>query len=487
MWLGCACSANEDSAASDPASDAGTHDAAPLILGEPEVVLYAEQPMVVDLRLATSEPATATVRVPADLGVRSETLGTSTAPELRLRGLAPGTTHTIEVTAEAGERSETRSLEIETLPASFGHLSSFSIAGQSDSSAYLLFDLSNFPLTTLSGLFAVDMSGTTRFYLPMHGKAQGAISIPAGLRLRDDGTLLFLQDHELRVVDEMGSDVLRYSDDQLGTTGMHHDVIELPNGNFLVVAFSFRDVFYPDENLTRLVAGDAIHEVTPAGDVVWTWDTFDHLDPLRTREGFELTVGHPETGDPGADWTHGNGVVYSSEDDSILFSMRHQDWIVKISRASGEIEWRLGPGGDFALESGTWFHHQHSPEWQPDGTLLLYDNGVSNPDVADDEERSRPVVYELDFDAMVARQVWEEASEPFFTEIAGDVDRLANGNVLALDSAIPTDPLKPFDEVSVRWREIRRQDSSVVWSMTTGVGLFAYRTTVPARLPGERL
>jgi hypothetical protein len=31
--------------------------------------------------------------------------------------------------------------------------------------------------------------------------------------------------------------------------------------------------------------------------------------------------------------------------------------------------------GDFTLESGTWFFHQHSPEWQPDGSLLPYDNG----------------------------------------------------------------------------------------------------------------
>ena len=52
-----------------------------------------------------------------------------------------------------------------------------------------------------------------------------------------------------------------------------------------------------------------------------------------------------------------------------LFSLRHQSWVIKIDyqngTGSGNVLWRLGYQGDFALAQGSdpslWFSFQHFP------------------------------------------------------------------------------------------------------------------------------
>ena len=87
---------------------------------------------------------------------------------------------------------------------------------------------------------------------------------------------------------------------------------------------------------------------------VWVWRAFDHLDVNRHPYLFP-------------DWTHSNAVVYEP-DGSLLLSMRHQSWILKIDYANGsgggDVLWRLGPGGDFTLsdsDPAQWFYNQHYP------------------------------------------------------------------------------------------------------------------------------
>ena len=54
------------------------------------------------------------------------------------------------------------------------------------------------------------------------------------------------------------------------------------------------------------------------------------------------------------DWTHGNAVV-ETPDGALLYSCRHQDWLIKIDYAngvgSGDVIWRLGKEGDFTYDS----------------------------------------------------------------------------------------------------------------------------------------
>src|SRR5262249_33245113 len=88
------------------------------------------------------------------------------------------------------------------------------------------------------------------------------------------------------------------------------------------------------------------------------------------------------------DWTHSNAILYSSTDGNLLLSIRHQNWIIKIDYAdgkgTGDVIWRLGFGGDFALQGGTdptdWFTTQHGPSFTTETTagkfgLTVFDNG----------------------------------------------------------------------------------------------------------------
>jgi hypothetical protein len=458
---------------------------APELEVTPEVFTYPNQPMVVDVALRADTAIEATLQHATDPGVIVVPLPNPPDDDLwfRVRGLQPETDHELDFTATADGFSPaegTASFTTEQpLP---GFLPSFTVEGEGPGfGGYIMFDLLQFPGPGASGLFVIDSEGVTRWHLGLQDEVTGAEVVFAAAQLLDDGSVLYLRNHTLYVRDELGAEVIAIDDDEAGLTGLHHDVRLLPNGNFLALSFSFQDVEYDDLGLVN-VAGDVIAEITPDGDVVWTWDSFDHLDPQRRRDDFDALILNPTTLQPAFDWTHGNGIVYEPDTDSVILSLRHQDWILRIDRATGDVLWRLGEEGDFALGAGDWFFHQHSPQWQDDGTLLLYDNGVGNPNLPDDQEFSRAVRYALDVPGMEATLAWEDEAEDFTAVFAGDADRLPNGNILVTDSSIGL-----LDGMlHARIREVNEASSATpVWSITTDLDRFIYRGLPIDRLPGE--
>jgi arylsulfate sulfotransferase len=156
----------------------------------------------------------------------------------------------------------------------------------------------------------------------------------------------------------------------------HHDVLPLPNGH-LVLLGTYQRAF---SNLagttgTTEVIGDAIVDVDQNLNPDWVWNTFDHLNINRRPMNWP-------------DWTHSNGLLYSSDDHNLLLSMRHQNWIIKVNfldgTGSGAVMWRLGEGGDFKLVNATdptdWFYAQHGMNYFTPNTtgvfrIGLMDNG----------------------------------------------------------------------------------------------------------------
>ncbi len=118
--------------------------------------------------------------------------------------------------------------------------------------------------------------------------------------------------------------------------------------------------------------GDALVDVDQNFNPDWVWNTFDHLDINRRPMNFP-------------DWTHSNGMLYSSDDHNLLLSMRHQNWIIKINfldgTGSGDVMWRLGEGGDFKLV-GTpptptdWFYAQHGMSYFTPNTTGVFRIGM---------------------------------------------------------------------------------------------------------------
>ena len=161
----------------------------------------------------------------------------------------------------------------------------------------------------------------------------------------------------------------------LALGSLHHDVLELPNGHWILLATVSKSVTLTGSTSPTNVLGDVLIDVDQNSKPVWVWNSFDHLDVNRHPYLFP-------------DWTHSNALLYSADDHNLLLSMRHQNWIIKIDyqdgQGSGNILWRLGKDGDFKLVNGTdptdWFYAQHGMSFFTSNTtgvwkLGLMDNG----------------------------------------------------------------------------------------------------------------
>jgi hypothetical protein len=277
------------------------------------------------------------------------------------------------------------------------------------------------------------------------------------------GTILFnYPPFGIREIDLLGNTVADYTigpDGNRRTTALdpptpgrgtlHHEALVLPSGNVIalgerVVTLSARErrEICPEGGGRPFdLLDNTIIEFTPAGEVVNQWIVSDIVDPVE----------HPGSalcGPDGGlrDWAHTNAVVLDDEANALVVSSRNLDLVFAFryeaddDGPSGELLWSLGPEGSLELENGDPPYHQHAPELDGEGGLLLYDNGNDRPghSVHDrgDPLYSRAVQYELDLEAGTASQVWEhriadtERDAPVYAAFLGDANRLANGNVL---------------------------------------------------------
>ncbi|HUX43478.1 MAG TPA: aryl-sulfate sulfotransferase [Terracidiphilus sp.] len=221
----------------------------------------------------------------------------------------------------------------------------------------------------------------------------------------------------------------------------HHDLLALPNGHWILLASLYKSFNnLPGYPGTTNVLGDVVIDVDQNGQPVWVWNTFDHLDINRHPYLFP-------------DWTHGNALLYSADDHDLIFSMRHQNWVIKIDYAdgqgSGKILWRLGEGGDFTLQNGVdptdWFYAQHGPSFFSANTAGVFRLGVM--DNGDDRQLpggavcgttgepacySTASIYQVDESAMTATLVSQyKPPQSMYSYFGGDVRNLANGDMEA--------------------------------------------------------
>jgi hypothetical protein len=133
------------------------------------------------------------------------------------------------------------------------------------------------------------------------------------------------------------------------------------------------------------------------------------------------------------DWTHGNSVV-DTPDGALLYSCRHQDWLIKIDyrngAGNGDVIWRLGKDGDFTYDSTDpypWFSHQHDAAYEPGSrsTILLFDNGNTRLSV-DPTGASRGQAIELDEERRIARLVLN-ADLGVYSAALGSAQKLQDG------------------------------------------------------------
>jgi Arylsulfotransferase (ASST) len=79
---------------------------------------------------------------------------------------------------------------------------------------------------------------------------------------------------------------------------------------------------------------DYLAELTPSGQTVWEWRSWEHLDPVED--------GIAEVQSLRTLWALGNSVLELPDGD-ILVSYRPISKVIRIDRRTGEIVWKLGP------------------------------------------------------------------------------------------------------------------------------------------------
>jgi len=238
-----------------------------------------------------------------------------------------------------------------------------------------------------------------------------------------------------------------------------HDVQRLPNGGTAVIGLTERTV---NINGTPTdYVGNMIVVLDENFQVTWTWDAFDHLDVNRGPVLGEVvppggqgpTAAVPRL--PAVDWLHLNAESWSPADQNLVLSIRHQDWVIKIDYANGEgdghVIWRLGQGGDFAVNStdpNPWFSHQHNAHYIDNDTLILFDNGNTRR-ASDPTAHSRGQVWKLDEETMTATLV-VNADLGSYSGALGASQRLSNGDYsFTLGSNGPEPPRPPAHTIEV--------------------------------------
>ncbi len=314
----------------------------------------------------------------------------------------------------------------------------------------------------------------------------------------------------IREVDLAGNTIRQLSINDLQTkvqaagydfapAGFHHELLPLANGHVLVVVNVYKDVDgLPGSSGTVTVEGDAIIDLDENWNPVWSWNSFDFLDVSRHLAAITGTT---------LDWTHTNALVYSPNDGNLLVSMRHQSWILKIDynngAGSGNVLWRLGYQGDFALtqagaptdDPSLWFSFQHFPSLISQNgaqtSLAVWDNGDYR--VLDTQGAvclipgppdcySRATIFQVDESAKVANLEWAYAPG-LFSNWGGSVNQLENGDI-EFDVNSPLVP--PGPNIASEVQEVTQTSTpQLVWKMDIQLPTNAYRAyRVPSLYPG---
>ena len=229
---------------------------------------------------------------------------------------------------------------------------------------------------------------------------------------------------------------------------LHHDIIRLPNGNYLGLIETsslgpipigewtalFQNLGFLADGITPEFpwVGDKIVEWDKdSKEIVWSWNTFEHFNMSDFDElggtwneaYFNLHY----------DWTHANAIIFDEQENVIYLSSRHLSRITKIDYSTGNIIWNLGHqmnSGDVALGNDIGFSFQHSLQLLENGNLLTFDNGNLSQEFRDtDVPISRAIEVRIANESALVEWSYD-LPEDLFGFASGNAQKLNNGNVL---------------------------------------------------------
>jgi len=201
-----------------------------------------------------------------------------------------------------------------------------------------------------------------------------------------------------------------------------HEFLITPDDTALMTSYEVRtiDLTPVGGPPSGLAIGGVVQEVAlPSGRVLFEWRSLDHVPVEETHARWD---GHP------VDYFHVNSVGITA-DGNLLVSARNTWAVYKISRRTGNVQWRLGGRrSDFHMGPGTVFAWQHDAREHGENRFTIFDDGAM-PQV---EPQSRALLIELDPNRRTARLVrkWVHRPNRIVSRFMGNMQQLDNGNVL---------------------------------------------------------
>jgi arylsulfate sulfotransferase len=376
----------------------------------------------------------------SDLNSKSQTYGTKHS--INLFGLYPTYLNTIDLvfTNKSGIERKKITLKIQTneLPA---ELPSFEIIKQ--------YDLPNSNKMFLSELrnlvkmypFIVDCYGKIRWYY-----TGATATYKYAIQKLKNGNICYgsANENDIVEINMFGQLLNKWSVSPL-YYNVHHDVFEMPNGNFLVTVDKVGEITHED----YIIEIDRkTHKITNE------WD-LNKVLPKR------FTLNATDTND----WFHNNAVIYDNSDNSIIVSGQRQG-IVKLSW-DNKLIWILSsPKGwgrydSYLLKSNQasfeWCFGQHSPVLLPNKNLLLFDNGFGR-EYSNIKKYSRAVEYKINENNKTIEEIWQYGKErelELYSPIISNVDYNNENNRIMVTGSLDFE-LNYIDSLNIamKWKNL---------------------------------
>jgi arylsulfate sulfotransferase len=411
---------------------------------------YQANPLSALILFETAEPAKITVTV---TGKDPYSTFTYTNPdfsrhhEVPVLGLYAGKSNSVTLNVSfqnGGTESSQQNLQTEPLPYDFPTLTvQVSKPDKMEPGVDLMI-----PCFDTSYTYLLDANGDVRGYFSNRNFGHGT-----AMRLLQNGRLLVTGDvmklmpynmYDLWEMNLLGKVFVEYD----VPNGVHHDVVELSNGDFLAASNN------KDMPLKYGTREDTVIRIDRSTGAVK-----DEYSLRQILEDTRSPYNHFDPGvinSPNRDWAHLNAVNLDENEDSIIASLAIQSAVVKFSANTGKIAWILGPHDGWSAKyqpyllnpvgsNFEWAWGQHAAKVLPDTDgipntidILLLDNGQNRSftqaaAVSPANNYSRAVIYRIDEAKMTVEQVWEygkELGSGAYSTFLGNADFLKQtGNI----------------------------------------------------------
>ena len=270
----------------------------------------------------------------------------------------------------------------------------------------------------------------------------------------------------------------------------HHDIEYNPiNNTFLTLQEYVKTV-----NGTQILF-DKIVELDASGNILWSWDTYDHI-PLSEADPFGPTASY--NGSTVMDFTHSNALEWDYNSSVVYLNCRHINTFYKINQTTSNLIWACGEYGNFTLLAGNgtqvpslWYHSHGTYQVSPN-VFVMFDNDFDNETNPTDCQ-SRMIELTLNEQNMSAWVSWNwTAPKSYWSFALGNTARLPNGDHIGVfgvpSHQRPENQPWDFNDTGAVMVEVN-QTGSVVRTWTFPVGWAMYRVqpltfpTVPLTIP----